>query len=80
MKEIRIYTKDEELKDMFKEIKSYRIRMIVGDGRKKSVYNRGANNCIKRLKDYGFSLEIGSNENIKTLKIRRDKILLKLMV
>lgn len=80
MKEIRIYTKDETLKELFRDIKRFKTSLILGDGRKRTVFNRGINNTIEKIKEYGLDLELGSNENIKNLKIRRDKITFKLVV
>lgn len=72
--------KEETFGDLFRDIKHYRLGLLIGDGRKKSVFKRGVDNSIKKIKDYGLSLEIGSSENIASVKIRSSKIILKLKV
>lgn len=79
-KEIRIYTKDEVLKELFKDVKRYRLSLIIGDGRRKSVFNRAIDNTLKKIKEYGLSLEINNGKDIRNLKIRGNKITFKLVV
>jgi hypothetical protein len=81
MREIRIYTENTELRELFRNLKSYKIAAKHGDGRKRRGYIRGVDNSIEKIEKFGINyLNIGNNENIVKVKVFYNKIYLKLKV